>query len=363
MLKGIGVESLTADDLEIFGVEIEERIGDLRSTQAALLSEVEARQIPLADGCRSLNEWAAARLDVSPETASDLVRLTHTDHDPGRGSVDRRVVTVKLAEAGASESELERSFGFDISGVRRLASQRKRLTPTDEREAYRSRYLCIQPSLDESQWRVHGRLPGADGRIVEEVLTARADSFPHYGIRDGAATRKADALVSLCQDQTPPNTDGGSGPLLTVFVDTAHAAATNGEAGVTVEAGPRVGVQTIEEILCGGTVEVIARQADGTPMKYGRQTRVVPPSLRRAILSRDGHACTVEGCSSRYRLQIHHTIPYSEGGTTDPDNLATICWYHHHVSIHGRGMRIDPQSPFQRRHLLPPNRLPRPPPG
>lgn len=58
-------------------------------------------------------------------------------------------------------------------------------------------------------------------------------------------------------------------------------------------------------------------------MTYGRQMRTIPPALRRVILHRDGNRCAADGCDSRNRLQIHHIIPWSEDGPTDPDNLIT----------------------------------------
>ena len=59
-----------------------------------------------------------------------------------------------------------------------------------------------------------------------------------------------------------------------------------------------------------------------------------------------------------YRLEIHHVIERSNGGTDDPTNLATLCWTHHHVFIHRRGHTIDPNSPPGRRRLRPPNHTP-----
>ncbi len=38
--------------------------------------------------------------------------------------------------------------------------------------------------------------------------------------------------------------------------------------------------------------------------------------------------------------------------TTTPENLVTVCWYHHHVAIHMLGMTIDPDSPLHRRRLI-----------
>jgi hypothetical protein len=143
-------------------------------------------------------------------------------------------------------------------------------------------------------------------------------------------------------------------PLVTVFVDATDAAATNGEAGVTIEAGPRVGPAAIEAILCDGVIEVTTRAADGTPLRMGRRSRVIPPRLRRFVLHRDGAACTIAGCTSRYRLQVHHITRWTDGGRTDPENLTTVCWFHHHIVIHGQGFTIDPNSPPQRRRLLQP---------
>ncbi|NNF87899.1 MAG: hypothetical protein HKM97_05200, partial [Acidimicrobiia bacterium] len=64
------------------------------------------------------------------------------------------------------------------------------------------------------------------------------------------------------------------------------------------------------------------------------------------------------GCTSRYRLEIHHIIPRSQGGTHDLENLTTLCWWHHHIAIHGRGHHIDPHSPPHRRRIIPPGHDP-----
>ena len=74
---------------------------------------------------------------------------------------------------------------------------------------------------------------------------------------------------------------------------------------------------------------------------------------RRQIRTADG-CRTIVGCTSRYRLRAHHIIPWSQGGATDAENLTAMCWFHHHIAIHARGFRIDPDTPAQRRRLLPP---------
>lgn len=88
-------------------------------------------------------------------------------------------------------------------------------------------------------------------------------------------------------------------------------------------------------------------------MDYGRKQRTVPPSLERALLDRYGHRCCFEGCDSRYRLEAHHLIPYSEGGATDQQEMILGCWFHHHVVIHQRGF-IPYQDPKPRPWRLKP---------
>ena len=192
-----------------------------------------------------------------------------------------------------------------------------------------------------------GQLPGVDGELVEQALQARADNFPTLpdGSKGTIGRRRADALVSISQDSltSTSGSDSSSGPILSVFTTAEQAANTDGTAGSVTSSGIQVGSQTVEEVFCSGSVEYITFH-NGQPFAAGRTTRVIPPKLRRAILYRDG-GCTADGCTSRYRLQPHHRIPWSRGGPTDSENLTTLCWFHHHVVIHQMGYEITPDSP------------------
>jgi hypothetical protein len=354
--------TLTMDTIEQRLIEGEASIAKIRSAQMVLIREADRRQAPLADGCRSMAEWVTGRLDVSPETAKALVStarrlesLPTVEQAAGDGlvSFDRTVAVAKIAVPSQDETIIDELSVYDVAGIRRLRSNRHRVTRGMEREAFETRYVAVQANLDESSWRVHGHLPGRAGRCFVQALDTKADMLP--ADPDGKrTTRYADALWAISIDSLA----GGDGatvesatPLLTVFMDANDAAATNAEAGVVIGAGPRVGPDTVEAILCDGVIEVTARATDGTPVNMGRRSRTIPPRLRRFILHRDGGVCTVAGCVSRYRLQPHHITPWSQGGPTDATNLTTLCWYHHHVVIHGRGFTIDPSSPAQRRRL------------
>jgi len=357
--------TLTMDVIEQRLAEGEATVARVRAAQMILIREADRRQASLADGCRSMVEWVTGRLDVAPETAKALVTtsrrletLPTVEHAATDGvvSFDRATAVARIATESDDRSILDEVSIYDVAGIRRLAANRHRISRDVEREAFDRRYLVTQPNLDESSWRLYGQLPGVAGRVLVEALDRKADTLP-ADATEARSTRHADALWAISLDSLQ-GSDGAtietSTPLLTVFVDAHDATPTNGEAGVVVEAGPRVGPSTVEAILCDGAVEVTARTRDGKPLAMGRRSRVISPRLKRFILHRDGGVCTIAGCTSRYRLQPHHIVPWSQGGTTDPENLATVCWYHHHVAIHGRGFTIDPDTPPQRRRLRKP---------
>ncbi|MCL1692777.1 MAG: HNH endonuclease [Actinomycetia bacterium] len=357
---------LTTDTLEQQLLVGEATIASVRAAQMTIIREIDRRQTPLADGCRSTAEWVTGRLDVAPETAKTLVSTARrlealptveiaTQH--GSLSFDRTVALARIAVPSEDQTIINELSVYDIAAIRRLRSNRHRMSRDLERETFDRRYLVAQPNLDESSWRVYGLLPAMAGRTFVEALDQKADQLLPGSGDASRTTRYADALWAISLDSLA-GSDGATiesaAPLLTVFIDAHDATPTNAEAGVVVEAGPRVGPATVEAILCDGIIEVTGRTEDGTPVNMGRRSRTIPPRLRRFILARDGGVCTIEGCVSRYRLQPHHIRQWSQGGSTDAENLTTLCWFHHHVVIHGRGFTIDPSSPRQRRRLLRP---------
>jgi len=364
---GMDTKSSTTEILEQQLIEDEAVIARARGRQMTVLRELDRRQVALRDGHRSLKEWATGRMDLAPETAGVLVSTARRLEDlpdvdaavtTGEIGFDRAVAVGRLAGRDDALDLLSEAADYDIQGIRVLVVRRRRMSRLDEIQAFEERYVSIQPNLDESAWRLSGQLPGCAGRTVVAALETRGDTFPYgQGVTPTRTTRNADALWSITHDAVA-GSDGASidasTPVLTVFVDATEAAPTNGTTGITLEAGPRVGANAVEAILCNGIVEVIARTPGGQPLALGRRSRVIPPRLRRFVLHRDGGRCTVSGCTSRYRLQVHHIVPWSHNGRSDSENLTTLCWFHHHIVIHGQGHRIDPSSPPQRHRLLHP---------
>ena len=76
------------------------------------------------------------------------------------------------------------------------------------------------------------------------------------------------------------------------------------------------------------------------PLDVGAVTDLVPPHLRRAIITRDTH-CAAPGCDTPpAACHVHHIIPRSQGGTTSLGNCVLLCSFHHLIMIHRWGWTI-----------------------
>ena len=322
----------------------ERQIAMVRLVQMAAIAEKRRRKSHLQDGYRTIVDWTAARADVSHETARSLCwTATRLGDAPevveqlaaGELSFDRAQLLARLPAEHCPDHE-----GYDIAQLRRLVAHHKQLTRKRERKAGKG-YLHLTSGCDELMVPIWGAFPGLDARIVEKALDQRADEIIPSDQGLAVAERRALAFVAICQDDLNQGGSAGeSSPVdMAVIVDADTAAESGGETGVSVLAGPRLGPGALEEIVCNGNVDLIGLSQNSKPLDLGRRSRTVGRKLRRHVLHRDGK-CTVEGCPFNYRLQVHHVIPWSHGGTTDADNLITLCWYHHHVSVHREGLEI-----------------------
>lgn len=328
------------DTIEMRLVEITRLESVLAAEKLRLIRQADAAQANLADGARTMAEWAARHLDEDPRRTRQLVRAARSMSDEVTQRLDAGEISVARAEAYA-EAEL-RSIdtseldGFDIVGIRRLVKKAEPISPDPD-----ERFLAMQPTLDEQAWSLWGRLGATDGAIVHDALIAQADLVDD-GVpaehRSPRQERMADALVTLALGE------GDLNPTVAIHLDAdAHP-----EAGsVSAQLGE------LSAALCLGEITV-DRIEQGTPMAYGTATRQIPPRLRRFIEHRDGFTCTIDGCTSSYRTEPHHIVHAAAQGPTDPENLTLLCWFHHHVVIHTRGFEIDPDSSAQRRRLIPP---------
>ena len=145
--------------------------------------------------------------------------------------------------------------------------------------------------------------------------------------------RLADAFVALLTDP------GSRGPASTrmQLIEVADIERLRGDnpTGVAEIIGGEALPQTVlERLMCIATVTGVVFDGKGQPIWVGRDRRFPTEAQIKAIIARDRH-CT--GCAADpERCEIHHIVPWEQGGLTDIDKMCLACPMCHH-NIHDRG--------------------------
>jgi hypothetical protein len=173
-------------------------------------------------------------------------------------------------------------------------------------------------------------LPQLEG---EGLLTAVDVLMPPPAEGDARTTtqRRADALGDLARSFLEGSESpivGGERPHMSLHVDVRGL---RGEAGGLheTEDGFVLDPFAVSQLACDASVTRIVFGPDSEVLDVGRKTRVIPAGLRRAVVARDRH-CVAPGCGRSAKwCDVHHLVPWSEGGETVIDNLCLFCRYHH----------------------------------
>jgi Holliday junction resolvase RuvA-like protein/HNH endonuclease len=123
-----------------------------------------------------------------------------------------------------------------------------------------------------------------------------------------------------------------SGELVGVGAEVLAMATCDGECISLPEARP---ASESSGTAANDTGAAATPAASSSTAHVGRARQAVPPALRRAVLARDHHGCSVPGCRNAHFVDVHHLQPRSEGGTNALENLITLCTAHHRATHRG----------------------------
>ena len=365
------VEQLRSETLsELPDARIEEDFSELHRAMEQLelerlrrLAEIDQRRIYERDGHLSTASWlagvhrlswGAARAHVKLARALDSMPETRLAFEEGdiSSSAVRLLVEARTAEPEAferSEPQLvDAARMHTISDLHRLTSfwrqavERDHLHDPEERLRERRSFHASRTFL--GMVRVDGDLDPETGEsllsALGAVLDAEARSRTDEDTRS-PAQRRADALGEVCRqwlDRSERPVVGGERPHMTVTVD-AEALAAQGPAELD-HTGP-VPSTTARRIACDASVLRVVMNARSEPLDVGRRTPVIPPSMRRAVITRD-RRCRFPGCDRPHTwCDAHHVIHWADGGSTAASNLLLLCRRHHRLIHRPRGFTLE----------------------
>jgi hypothetical protein len=179
---------------------------------------------------------------------------------------------------------------------------------------------------------------GATLRTALEPLARRGgeDDLRH---RD---RRLADALVELAGhalDSGALPQSSGQRAHLQVTAALGTLSGLDGSPAGELEWGGPIAAETVRRLGRDAAIARVLFDTESAVLDVGRARRVPAAATRRALQARD-RGCVWPGCDRPASWsQAHHLRHWAQGGSTDLDNLVTICRAHH-WKVHEGGWRL-----------------------
>ena len=294
--------------------------------------------------------------------ATQLIRLARPfEHMPwtrealAAGEISRSAAVVLVAAREADPHQFSRVEEGLVETARTLAIRdlkrvvahwrqavNHRRAEEDAEHVFQLRRLHVSPTL-EGMVRVDGDLDPETGQILitalRSVLDAAEERQPGTDRRT-FAQRRDDALGEICRrwlDSTDRPQVSGELPHVTITVDLE---ALEGRSGFRCELGDAGAItpEIARRWACDASIARVITRGRSEPLEAGRRTPVVPASLRRAVVVRDG-GCRFPGCDRPQGwCDAHHVQHWADGGPTSLSNLVLLCRPHHRLIHQGFGV-------------------------
>lgn len=349
------------EGLEADLTELERAAGALEAELARRVAEIDRRGSFRRDGYLSISSWLAHRFRMAFSAATQLIRLARAfEHMPwtsealAGGEISRSAAAVLVAAGEADPDEFSRVEEGLVEAARTLAIRDLKRAVAHWRQAvdhrraednaehvFQLRRLHVSPTL-EGTVRVDGDLDPETGQLLITALRSVLDAEERQPGTDRRtfAQRRADALGEICRrwlDSTDRPHVSGERPHVTITVDLE---ALEGRSGFRCELGDAgtITPETARRWACDASIARVITRGRSEPLEAGRRTPVVPASLRRAVVVRDG-GCRFPGCDRPQGwCDAHHVQHWADGGPTSLSNLVLLCRPHHRLIHKGFGV-------------------------
>jgi hypothetical protein len=362
-MRGETLAELPDARIEEDFAEIRRILDQLELEALRRLGEIERRRLFERDGHLSVAGWLATAFKMSWGVARDQVRTARAlDEMPvtrvavEAGDVSMCAVRSLVAARDADPTAFTAAEPQLVDAARihpvgdlgrvvaywRQAVERER--GIDAEEALRAQRRLHASVTLHGMVRIDGTLDPETGETVLTALRAIVDAETRgRGSVDdrSPAQRRADALGEVCRqwlDRPDRPTVGGERPHVTVTVSADALVGADGLCEMD-HVGP-IGAGTARRLACDASVMRVVLSERSEPLDVGRRSKVVPPSLRRAVIVRD-RRCRFPGCDRPHTwCDAHHIVHWADGGPTALSNLILLCRQHHRA-IHAGRARLD----------------------
>ena len=187
---------------------------------------------------------------------------------------------------------------------------------------------------------VDGLLDGEGAEYVNQAIRFLARPADH-DIRT-AAQRRADALVAMArfvvEHHAIPTGVKRRKPKIVATIPYEHLMAGSGVGWLGTH---EITTDAIRRLACDAGIHRLVTHGHSAICDYGHQTRTISDALYELLVVRDG-GCRWPGCDTEAPFcDAHHARHWGDLGETEPDNLALLCWHHHHC-LHEQHFSLEP---------------------
>ncbi len=350
---------------------LQARLTMLQARRLALLAEAEKREATLRLAGLDTASWVADHNTHTARGARQEVRLAvQLLQQPlvagamsqGRLSLEQvRVITAGLdrlpdgLDEGARERVEQHLVGlgaeFGPYGLSRLVNRAVEVVAPDvgedadrraverlEAEQRRTRHVTWWHDPEDGSVQLKAKLPAVAGQKLIgllRVLTASArKSAALAGMELSKGQANADALVLLAEHYSGcAGTERAAGERARILVTIPYETLIGRLGTATlVDSSQTITARQARLLACdAGILPMVMGAHDPVPLDVGRRRRLFTGALRDVILARD-QGCAFPGCDRPPAdCDIHHVVPWHQGGSTSYDNGVTVCSFHHHL--------------------------------
>lgn len=339
----------------VSGDELEALFANARESQLRAIEALAVFERTKAwdlEGAASAASWLVARCALTRADAERTVASARVldAHDGVRAATEARAVTpahlAQFAQLARHRSGtftefvptlVEAASALDPESFRTVARRWKTyaddaLAPS---EFDTPNWLEFRQTFQGS-WRLEGVFDPAHGAAIHNAIAELAQPRAGDDLRP-AAERRADALFAAMFD------DGRIHARVDVVIDVDSltppaSIMSNVMANDTARPAPQrdlvgsgpITQRVFEHLACDARVSRVLMRGRSEVLDLGRAARLASPAQRRAVVRRD-ECCVWPGCDRPpHMCDVHHLVPWHEGGETNLANLALVCGHHHH---------------------------------
>lgn len=318
--------------------------------------------------CQSCAHWLNWKCGLDMRSAREHVRVAHrlvelpvvrAAFEGGELSYSKVRAITRVAAPETEEDLVMLGRHSTAAQLERIVSAWRRVgehADADQAQACHRRRRVSVYWDDDGSLVVTARLTPDVGAVLLAAFDQAEQLLPAPPAL-GATVRRADALEIIAGAYLDGVLDSARSAArsheraqIMVHVDAEVLAGGGPEAEgertgrCQIDGGPVLGAETARRLACDATWVRVVDGPEDQPLAVGRRTRTIGGALRRLLHVRDG-GCRFPGCTNRrstqaHHIQAHYIQAWIHGGRTDPDNLVSLCPFHHH-RVHEGGWSID----------------------